>query len=209
MEQEEDYKKTLTDIRNLMDTSARFRSISGLAGIVSGVTALTGLAVFFVTFGYSPLDPFLFVNYETVPFLVKDGLMVLLVSLLFSYLLTLQNARKRGEKIWTPVTKRVLIYWSLPMIAGGILLLPYFSGSGPILFPSAVALTLVFYGLALINASRFSLNELFWMGMIQMILGLIAFFLWKYSLLFWGAGFGVVNVVFGAIVYKKYEVAED
>ncbi|NVO20082.1 MAG: hypothetical protein HXX13_10300 [Bacteroidetes bacterium] len=206
MDQQEDYRKTLSDIRNLMDTSSRFHSVSGLSGISSGIAALLGIAVFYVHFGFGLFDPFLFVNYLTVPFLMVDGLVVLLLSIVFALFFTYRNAKKNGEKTWTKLSKRVLLYWVLPMIAGGIILLPYFSGSGPILFPSAIALSLVFYGLALISASRFSLNELFWLGLIQLILGITGFFLWKYSLICWAMGFGVMNVVFGALVYRRYEV---
>jgi hypothetical protein len=205
MEQQDDIKRTLSDIRNLMDHSARFHSLSGLAGVGSGVIALAGIAVFYIYFGFSLFDPFLFVNYQTVPFLMWDGLIVLFLSLIVAFYFTRRYALKNGEKLWTPLFKRVLLYWSLPMIAGGTLLLPYFNGSGPVLFPTAIALTLVFYGLALISASRFSLNELFWLGLVQLILGMTAFFLWRYSLLFWGMGFGVMNVVFGVLVYRKYE----
>lgn len=208
MSNKEDLSKTLTDIRNLMDSSARFHSISGLAGVGSGITALVGVAVFYLYFGFSLFDPFLFVNYQTVPFLMADGLVVLFVSLLLAFFFTYRNAKKQGERIWTKIAKRVLLYFSLPMIAGGIILLPYFGSSGPILFPSAIALTLVFFGLALVSASRYSLNELFWLGMIQLILGLTAFFLWKYSLLFWALGFGVMNLVFGILVYRRYEMNE-
>ncbi len=205
MEEQEDYKKTLADIRNLMDGSARFHSISGLAGVSSGITALAGIAVFYLYFGFGLLEPFLFVNYLTVPFLMVDGLIVLIVSMAFALYFTRKNAVKKGEKLMTPLFKRVVLYWLIPMMAGGVILLPYFSGSGPILFPSAIALTLVFYGLALVSASRFSLNELFWLGLVDIILGLAGFFLWRYSLLFWATGFGVMNLVFGIVVYRRYE----
>jgi len=208
MSNKEDISKTLSDIRNLMDTSARFHSISGLAGVGSGITALAGIAVFYLYFGFNLFEPFIFVNYQTIPFLMADGLVVLIISLLLAFFFTWRNAKKRGEKTWTKIVKRVLLYFSIPMIAGGIILLPYFSGSGPILFPSAIALTLVFYGIALVSASRYSLNELFWLGLIQLILGLAGFFLWRYSLVFWALGFGVMNLVFGIVVYKKYEMNE-
>lgn len=209
MEHTEDYQKTLSDIRNLMDQSSRFHSLSGLAGIASGILALIGIAVFYIYFGFGLFDPFLFVNYQTVPFLMVDGAIILILSVLFAAYFTRRNAIRHGEKLWSPLFKRVLLYWLIPMAAGGILLLPYFSGSGPILFPSAIALTLVFYGLALISASRFSLNELFWLGIMQVILGLTAFFLWRFSLLFWGLGFGLTNLIFGIVVFRKYEAVKS
>jgi hypothetical protein len=95
------------------------------------------------------------------------------------------------------------------MITGGIILLPYFGGSGPVLLPSAISLTMVFYGLALVSGSRFSLNELFWLGLVNILLGLSGYFLWRYSLLFWATGFGLMNLIFGIVVYRKYEKKSD
>ena len=208
MEEQDDYKKTLSDIRDLMDGSARFHSLSGLAGVGAGIAALAGIAIFYLYFGFGLLDPFLFITYRTVPFLMYDGLAVLAVSMFLAWFFTRRNALKKGEKLWNPVSRRVLLYWSIPMVAGGVILIPYFSGSGPVLFPSAIALTLVFYGLALVSSSHYSLNELFWMGLLDIFLGLIAFFLWRYSLLIWGLGFGGLNIVFGIIVFRRFERSE-
>jgi hypothetical protein len=191
-----------------MEGSARFHSLSGLAGVASGLFALTGCAVFYLYFGFSLTDPFLFVNYRTVPFLMTDGLIVLAASLLAAYGFTLMNARKHGEKLWTPVFRRVLLYWSIPLVAGGIIMLGFLRPNGPILFPSAIALTILFYGLALVSASRFTLNVIFWQGIAEVILGIAGFYLWKYSLLFWATGFGIVNIVFGLVVYTRYEKQE-
>jgi hypothetical protein len=205
MESQEDYKQTLTDIRNLMAHSARFHSLSGLAGISSGIFALAGVTIFCLRFGFGLFDPLFNVSHDAVSFLLWDGLVVLLCSLLSAFWFTRRNAAKNGEKLWTPLFRRILLYWSLPMIAGGILLLAFFGGNEAIQLPTAIALTLVFYGLALVNASRFSLDELFRMGILQLTLGLIAFFLWQYSLVFWAAGFGFVNLIYGIILFSKYE----
>jgi len=205
MEEQADYRKTLSDIRELMDSSSRFHSLSGLAGVGSGIAALAGISVFYIYFGFGLFDPFLFVTYRTVPFLMYDGLAVLFVSLLLGLYFTRRNALKKGEKLGNRLFRRVLLFWSIPMMAGGLILLPYFSGSGPILFPSAIALTLVFYGLALVSASRFSLNELFWLGLVNTALGLLAFYFWQYSLILWALGFGVMNILFGMVVFSRYE----
>ena len=205
MESKEEYKRTLTEIRDLMDTSSRFHSLSGLAGISAGFIALVGTAVFYLHFGFSLLDPFLFINYQTVPFLLFDGLIILSLSLFAAFFFTKRNAAKNDEKLWTPVFKRVLLYWLIPMVPGGIILLSFAFGQGPILFPSAIALSIIFYGIALVNASKYSMNELFWLGISELIIGLAAFFFWKYSLLLWAAGFGLMNILIGCIAYYKYE----
>ena len=72
-------------------------------------------------------------------------------------------------------------------------------------FELIAAATLVFYGLGLINASHFTLNDIKNLGFGQLILGLIAAFFPAYGLLCWALGFGVLHVIYGAMMYYKYE----
>jgi hypothetical protein len=65
---------------------------------------------------------------------------------------------------------------------------------------------LVFYGLALTNSSRFAHRELFSMGIFQILLGFAAVGLPQYGLFFWACGFGIVHIIYGILMYLKYEV---
>ncbi|MES2397617.1 MAG: hypothetical protein V4549_16525 [Bacteroidota bacterium] len=65
--------------------------------------------------------------------------------------------------------------------------------------------SLLFYGLALINASKYTLNDIRYLGICEIVLGLIASLYIGYGLLFWAAGFGVLHIVYGAVMYYKYE----
>jgi hypothetical protein len=65
--------------------------------------------------------------------------------------------------------------------------------------------TLVFYGLALVNVSKYTLHEMLSLGLIECFLGLLALVLIEYSLIIWSVGFGLVNIIYGFVVKTKYK----
>ena len=75
---------------------------------------------------------------------------------------------------------------------------------GYFLLPSIM---LVFYGLALINASKYTLEDIRHLGYCEIVLGLLSAWFIGYGLLFWAIGFGVLHIVYGTIMYFKYDRA--
>ena len=67
------------------------------------------------------------------------------------------------------------------------------------------SITLVFYGLALINSSHFSYPALRYLGYVELALGIIDCFLVNYALLTWFLGFGVAHILFGIVFMLKFE----
>ena len=65
--------------------------------------------------------------------------------------------------------------------------------------------TLVFYGLALLNASKYTLGDVKYLGYTQVILGLICAVFPNYGFWFWVIGFGFMHIVYGLIMYVKYD----
>ena len=88
------------------------------------------------------------------------------------------------------------------MIAGGLFIwrLTDFG-----LYGMVVPACLIFYGLALINASKFTLSEIRYLGYLQLLLGLISLWMIGYGLYFWAAGFGILHILYGVIMWNKYE----
>ncbi|MGE5429024.1 MAG: hypothetical protein ACM3O8_14110, partial [Methylococcaceae bacterium] len=64
---------------------------------------------------------------------------------------------------------------------------------------------LIFYGLALVNAGKFTLSEVHYLGITEIVLGLMAAVFINWGLLFWALGFGVMHIVYGMMMYYKYE----
>jgi hypothetical protein len=186
-------------IRKIMEDSSRFLSLSGLSGIFPGLIAIAGalVAYFFI------LDSGNIRETATVIWpLIADALTVLLLSMLFAFYFSIKKAKKDGKKIMTPISKRLLINLFIPLAAGGIfvvvLLLQNYT---QLIIPSF----LIFYGLALVNAGKFTFGEIYYLGILEIITGLISAFVSDWGLIFWIFGFGILHIIYGLSVYRKYE----
>jgi len=86
----------------------------------------------------------------------------------------------------------------IPMITGGIfVLLLVDRGYYGLIAPA----TLIFYGMALFNASKFTLSWVKYLGLSEIILGLLSLWFLGHGLYFWMAGFGVLHIVYGTLMY--------
>ncbi len=66
------------------------------------------------------------------------------------------------------------------------------------------SMTLIFYGLALVNGGKYTFPEIRTLGILQIIIGLLAFQFIGLSLLFWALGFGLVQIIYGLVIQRKY-----
>lgn len=199
-------EEDIASIRNLMERSVRFLSLSGLTGVLAGTYALIGSAIAYYLV-YYPHSPFGFrVRYvneqEVILQLLLTAGFVLLASIISGYFLTVGKARKKGFKIWDKSSRRFLISMAVPLAAGGILILALLiRGYFMIVAPAC----LLFYGLALINGSHFTYSDVRYLGYLQVALGLLCAFFPGFGLIFWALGFGVLHIVYGIIMHYKYE----
>ncbi len=199
----------IREIRNLMERSTRFLSLSGLSGISAGIFALAGAAIAFFLLGYDQryFEPESYfaglVHYSNfILYLIIDGAIVLIGALVSSFYFTFRQARKRGLPLWDNTTRRMLIALSIPLLAGGIFCLLLIFHHLVLL---AASCTLIFYGLALISASQFTLPEVKFLGISEIIIGLLAALFIGYGLIFWALGFGLLHIIYGFRMYFKYE----
>lgn len=200
------YHEELSHIRSMMERSSRFISLSGLSGVVAGLAAIIGAAYVFFVFRREGIDYFdgernIF-GKELVKELVITGTVILLVALLSGYFFTANKSKKKGLKIWDHTTKRLLITFAVPLVTGGFfcLILLYHH-----LFVGIAPATLIFYGLALVSAERYTLTDIKYLGYCQIILGLISLLFLGWGLVAWTIGFGVLHIVYGWIMHKKYQ----
>jgi hypothetical protein len=206
MKEDQDYIRDIAEMRSLMERSSKFLSLSGLAGIMAGIYALLGAYIAYAFFHFNPDQ----VAYSTVgPDLPANLLQVTLLAIVIlalaigtAILLSWKKANKRREKFWDPTAKRLLINMSIPLVAGGLLIL-ILGAKGLIGF--IAPFTLLFYGLALVNASKTTYEEVKSLGLIQIGLGLISSYFVEYGLLCWAAGFGVVHIIYGIYIHYRYE----
>jgi hypothetical protein len=202
----------LQEIRSLMERSSRFISLSGLSGIAAGIWALLGAAAAYMYVNASPFDgQRLYYNdvsglnkwgVDYFTFFLIDAGLVLLLAVGSGILFTTRKAKRKGLPIWDSLTRRLLINLMIPLIAGGIFCLAmYYHGIVGLIAPA----TLIFYGLALVNASKYTLDDVRYLGLMEIGLGLLACFWVGNGLEFWAVGFGLLHIVYGTLMYFKYE----
>jgi hypothetical protein len=201
-----DYLKDIQEIKTMMSQSSRFISLSGLSGILAGVYSLIGAWFAYKTiyFDTSKLGVYknLIISQESIYKLLFIAGTVLILSIITAILLSYQKATKQNEKVWNASSKRLVINFLIPLATGGIFVLFLIEKE----FLGLIApLTLIFYGLACVNASKYTLGDVRYLGLTQIILGLLSLWFLGYGLLFWALGFGFCHIAYGSVMYFKYD----
>lgn len=192
--------ETLQEIRSIMDRSARFITLSGWSGIWAGITALAAalLAQKWINvavkwhYAYDRLRLQLLVL----------ALVVFVIALAGAFLFTYRKTKKNHQPMWNAASRQLLLHGAIPLLAGAVFSLCFlYNGDDLYIAPSC----LVFYGLALINASKYTLSDIRYLGLLEVILACICLFYPAYGLYFWAAGFGILHILYGLVMWKKYD----
>ena len=203
---QKDLIKEISQIRTMMEKSSKFISISGLSGVIIGFLALIGGGLgYVVVYGFDSTSGFRdhYVNEEQVIIqLLAIAGTVLLLSLGTGLYMAKRKAKQSNQSIWNASSKALLYAMSVPLVTGGCLALILIARGYLGLIASTL---LIFYGLALSAASSYTFKEVKWLGILEIILGLMALLMPGYGLWFWLMGFGILHIIYGFIVHKKYE----
>lgn len=205
MEEKQDYREDIASIRELMERSTRFISLSGMSGILAGIYALLGAGLAYSiipdTPGPTPSEP---ASTDVSLRLAGIAGIVLVLSIATGIWLTSRKARQRGVQLWGSTSRRLLINLAIPLVTGGLfIIILTLGGHYAMIAPSF----LIFYGLALINASPNLVEEVRNLGYSEIITGLLCALVPSQGLVFWAIGFGVFHIVYGALMYRKYDVS--
>lgn len=204
----------LSQIRNIMERSTQFLSLSGLSGVFAGVYAL--IAAWFVYYDFAERTTSNYFGYseiikagveaeyisDKVNYAFTVGLIVLAASLITGFVFTKQKSKKSGQTLVNNASKRMLFSLLIPLLAGGIFCFALLQQNNIGLIAPT---TLIFYGLALINASKHTLRDIQYLGILEVLLGLVSAFFIGYGLIFWAVGFGLLHIVYGLTMYVKYD----
>jgi hypothetical protein len=202
----EKYLNDISEIKNMMNQSSRFISLSGLSGVLAGIYSLIGawLAYKTIYFDTTSMGNYrnLIISQDSINKLFIIASTVLILSIITGIILSVRKAKKTEDKIWNVSSKRLVINFAIPLATGGFFIL--FLIEKEIL--SLVApLTLLFYGLACVNASKYTLGDVRYLGITMIILGLLSTWFLGYGLLFWALGFGICHIIYGSMMYFKYD----
>lgn len=201
--EEQDLLAEISSIRNIMDRSTKFISLSGLSGVMAGVYALLGAGAAYKLL-YTENESATRVGYDELleGQLVLLAIAVLIFSLATGLLLTVRKAGKKGQSVWNQSSQSLLLNGAVPLVAGGIFcVIMLLRGFYVVIAPC----TLIFYGLALIAASKYTFGDVKWLGLLDVGLGLLAAIFPGYGLFFWAFGFGVLHILYGTIMHFKYD----
>lgn len=194
----------------MMEESTRFLSLSGLSGIFAGLIAIAGAVIAcliilkngsnhnFDFFMKLPQEETAAVKWQ----LLADAAGVLLLSVLSSVYFSFNRIKKGNKSFWSPTSKRLLINLLIPLVTGGIFtLVLLIQDQSQLVVPA----WLIFYGLALVNGGKFTYGEVFYLGLLEIFTGLVSSFFPGWDLIFWVIGFGILHIVYGLTMYRRYE----
>ncbi|WDF46852.1 hypothetical protein PQ459_18395 [Chryseobacterium sp. KACC 21268] len=200
------YQEELAHIRQMMERSSRFISLSGLSGVIAGIVALLGSVYVYFVFQREGIDYFDGERNIYGAALAKElflvALVVLVLAISSGYIFTARKSKRKNLKIWDSITKKLLFNFAIPLAAGGIFCVALWYHH---YFPLIAPAMLIFYGLALINAERYTLSDIKYLGICEVVLGLIALFWLGWGLVFWAIGFGFLHIFYGILMYRKYD----
>jgi hypothetical protein len=213
MNEQQQSLEALQDIRRMMERSARFISLSGLSGVCAGITALTGAWIahrwLTAAYGtsvwparhYDPIpQPSGSLNLNLHLFLLALGILAIALGLGFYF--TWRRAQKNGLPLWDPSARKLAINVFIPLAAGGLFAIGMMLHNE---FRFIAPACLIFYGLALINGSKYTLSDVRYLGLLQILIGFINLAFIGYGLLCWAIGFGVLHIIYGLLMWWKYE----
>ncbi len=204
----------LQDIKQIMERSSRFISLSGWSGIAAGACALVGAYFahivlknnYYYSVSTSQQD-----DYTYFPFFLKQllydrlfhiALITFIAALVSAFFFTYLRSRKNNTPVWSTTSRRLLLIVSIPMIVGGVFLLKLLeNGNYGLIAPGF----LIFYGQALINGSKYTLSEIKYLGYCEIFLGIVNCWFIDLGLYFWALGFGVLHIIYGISMLRKYE----
>lgn len=195
------YLQDLQHIKQMMSKSTQFLSLSGLAGILAGIYALAG-AYFVNQLIFNHSYQYITLESNTLKAIVAIALLVFVLSVSSAFLLSYRKAKQNGETLINSTSKRAFLNFAIPMLTGGILILLLLKNQ---YFGLVAPVTLIFYGLACVNVSKYTFRDVRYLGITEIILGLVAVEYSGYGLLFWVIGFGICHILYGSIMYYKYD----
>ncbi|WP_108802385.1 hypothetical protein [Aquimarina sp. Aq107] len=197
----EDYLKDITEIKDMMNKSSRFFSLSGLSGILAGVYAIIGAAIAYYLVSISGID-YVIAEGKIFNYILIDLAAVALLSIITGIILSNRKAKQNNETLWNGTSKRLLTAFLIPLVTGGIFIIikvynHHYGLTG--------SLMLIFYGLALVNASKYTIGNVKYLGYAEIILGLVCSVFPNYGFWFWVIGFGIMHIVYGSLIYLKHD----
>jgi hypothetical protein len=203
MDKQHKQSTELDAIRKLMERSSTCAGLSGLGGILAGVLALVGASLAYYWLRDFEENTYAIEALQKKILLLAAAVFVgaLLCVLFFSY----RRSKKIQTPFWNGATRRLIINIAVPFIAGSFIILWVLNNQFYFLLPPV---SLIIYGVAIFCGSYYTTDESRYLAFAEMFLGCVNIWLPAYGLLFWATGFGVLHIIYGIVMWVKYERKE-
>jgi hypothetical protein len=208
MEKIQKSEQSLKEIRDIMERSTTFVSLSGMSGVICGLLALSGAGFLWIVFGS------LFVDESSLKYIldIKDNRIIIftlfgaifVLSISIAFLLSYTNAKKMNRKIFNSSSKRFAFNLFVPILTGGAVIYALVERSE---YGMVLPVSLIFFGLSLIGSGRYSRREVIDYGIACVLSGVLGLIFTEFGILLWAIGFGVMNILTGITMYLKYDKA--
>tara|TARA_Y100000813_G_scaffold193840_1_gene173569 strand:- start:458 stop:1108 length:651 start_codon:yes stop_codon:yes gene_type:complete len=207
-------KEDLASIRDMMEKSSKFSNLSGISIFFTGLLTIIAASLIYFDLGFSYSD--IEISYsqliknegnqedleKKIRLLIIFAGIVLTISLLVLYVTASRKTSKEGITLFNPTFKRALKSLFIPILSGGIFSFFLIHHQ---MYGLVAPATLIFYGLGLISASKYSYDELELLGFVELFLGIASSYFMGEGLLFWVIGFGLAHIIFGLYLYLKFD----
>ena len=186
----------LAEIRHLMESSSRYLSLSGWAGIWAGLFALIGSFI-----GYTKIQSGYRMYHSDLIFeLLPLAIAVLILSVLVGVFTSHRKAKRDNNALFNSASKKLIFKFGSILIIGGLFgLLLIYRG----MFDLVGASTLLFYGLAILSVHHLTYSSVKYLGYYFVLLGLISMANPGWGIYLWPLGFGIGHIVYGILFLTK------
>lgn len=175
-------------IREMMERSASFTAVPGYGGILMGVTAVAAAYI------------------ANTQVYLRDSLMTWLIEAFLAFaigfLAMWQKSKIAGQSLFSTPARKFAYGFIPPLVVGVVIVL----GLGRYEYYYVMApVCMLCYGAAVACGGAFSSRVVPVMGWCFIALGIVAFILpSSYAQIMMGASFGLLHIIFGAIIARKY-----
>ena len=175
-------------IREMMERSSSFTAVPGYGGMLMGATAIVAAYI-------SNRQVF---TVDALAVWLVEAFLALAIGLLAMW----QKSKIAKESLLSAPARKFAFGFVPPLVVGVVIVLGLWANGHYYVMAPVCILT---YGAAVVCGGSFSVRAVPIMGWCFIALGAVAFALpSNYGNLMMGATFGLVHVIFGAIIAKKY-----
>lgn len=175
-------------IRETMERSTHFTAVPGYGGMLMGATAVAAAFI---------ANSQILLRDSVITWLVEAGL-AFAVGLLAMW----QKSKIAGQSLVSAPAKKFAFGFAPPLIVGVVIVLGLSQNGYFYVLPPVCMLC---YGAAVVCGGAFSVRVVPVMGWCFIALGAVSFALpTNYGSLMMGVSFGLLHIIFGAIIARRY-----